>query len=133
MLSMMMLAVCLGQAADIAMERRASAEEKLYRVIDGKADAKTLNGFRRYHGGCNHCHGPNGEGSSFARSLVADLPTLDVFLQVVREGRKSGGNSAMDGFGDNPNFAPYLLDIYAYLQARADGVLGRGRPARLDP
>ncbi len=55
------------------------------------------------------------------------------FLQVVREGRKSGGNSAMDGFGDNPNFAPYLVDIYAYLQARADGVLGRGRPARLRP
>lgn len=40
MMSTMMLAACLGQAADIAMERRASAEEKLYRVIDGKTDAK---------------------------------------------------------------------------------------------
>ena len=129
----MMLAVCLGQAADIAMERRASAEEKLYQVIDGKADAKTLDGFRRYHAGCNHCHGPDGEGSTFAGSLVADLPTLDVFLRVVREGRTSGGNLVMDGFGDNPNFAPYLLDIYAYLQARGDGVLERGRPGRLDP
>ena len=106
MLSMVMLTVCLGQAADIAMGHRASAEEKLYRVIDGKADAKTLNGFRRYHAGCNHCHGANGEGSTFAGSLVADLPTLDVFLQVVREGRTSGGNSVMDGFGDNPNFSP---------------------------
>ena len=30
-----------------------------------------------------------------------------------------------------PNIAPYIDDIYAYLQARSDGVLGRGRPARL--
>jgi hypothetical protein len=26
----------------------------------------------------------------------------------------------------------YLDDIYAYLKARSDGVLGRGRPKRLD-
>ncbi|TIY04589.1 MAG: cytochrome C, partial [Mesorhizobium sp.] len=28
--------------------------------------------------------------------------------------------------------APYIDDIYAYLQARADGALGRGRPERLE-
>jgi len=26
----------------------------------------------------------------------------------------------------------YLQDIYGYLKARSDGVLGRGRPPRLD-
>jgi hypothetical protein len=26
---------------------------------------------------------------------------------------------------------PYLLDLYAYLRARADGVLGPGRPQRI--
>jgi hypothetical protein len=34
----------------------------------------------------------------------------------------------MKGFSGDPNVAPYVDDIYAYLQARADGVLARGRP-----
>jgi hypothetical protein len=38
----------------------------------------------------------------------------------------------MKAFGDDPNIAPYIDDIYAYLQARADGVLGPGRPTRLE-
>jgi len=37
----------------------------------------------------------------------------------------------MKGFAGDPNIAPYVDDILAYLQARADGALGRGRPARL--
>ncbi|TIX83067.1 MAG: cytochrome C, partial [Mesorhizobium sp.] len=42
------------------------------------------------------------------------------------------GPSVMKGFADDPNVAPYIDDIYAYLQARADGALGRGRPERLE-
>ena len=38
----------------------------------------------------------------------------------------------MLGFADDPNVSPYVDDIYAYLQARADGALGRGRPDRLE-
>jgi hypothetical protein len=37
----------------------------------------------------------------------------------------------MKGFADDPNIAPYSDDIDAYLQARSDGALGRGRPIRL--
>ena len=128
-----MLAAGLGPAADLAMGCPARAADKLYTVVDGKVDAATFSGYRRYHAGCNHCHGPNGDGSTFAGSLVADLPPLDVFLEIVRNGRMAGGNLAMDGFADDPNFAPYLTDIYAYLQACADGVLGPGRPAKLAP
>ena len=36
----------------------------------------------------------------------------------------------MPSFGTNPNVMCYLDDIYAYLKARSDGVLGRGRPAK---
>jgi mono/diheme cytochrome c family protein len=105
--------------------------DKLYRVVDGKVDARTYNGFRRYHAGCNHCHGPDGMGSTVGPSLVADLPDVETFRRIVREG-KSTGTSVMKGFAGDPNFAPYLDDIYAYLQARADGALGRGRPIRLE-
>jgi hypothetical protein len=38
----------------------------------------------------------------------------------------------MKGFADDPKVAPYLADIYAYLQARTDGALGRVRPVRLE-
>jgi hypothetical protein len=38
----------------------------------------------------------------------------------------------MKGFADDPNIAPHIDDLYAYLQARADGALGRGRPSELE-
>ena len=104
---------------------------KFYRVVDGKVDAQTYNGFRRYHAGCNHCHGQDGAGSTFAPSLVVRLPGIDAFRRVVKDGR-ANGSSVMKGFGDDPNIAPYIDDIYAYLQARADGALGPGRPARME-
>lgn len=41
---------------------------------DGKVDARTNNGYRLYHGSCNHCHGPDGMGSIFAASLIDNYP-----------------------------------------------------------
>ncbi len=116
--------VAAGPAAD-------AAQDKLYRVMDGKVDKRTYNGYRRYNSICIHCHGPDGIGGSFAPSLIAAPLDLPAFRQVVLAGRKNG-NSVMKGFAGDGNVEPYIEDIYAYLQARADGVLGRGRPARLD-
>jgi mono/diheme cytochrome c family protein len=108
------------------------ATGKFYKIVDGKVDARTYNGFRRYHGSCNHCHGPDGVGSTFASALVDRLPGIEVFRQDVLDGQRNGA-SIMKGFADDPNVAPYIDDIYAYLQARADGALGRGRPERFGP
>lgn len=105
---------------------------RFYRIVDGKVDARTYNGFRRYHGSCNHCHGPDGMGSTFGPSLVENLSGLEEFRRVVLDGT-STGTSVMKGYAGDPNIAPYVDDIYAYLQARADGALGRGRPLRLEP
>ena len=105
-------------------------EGKLYQIVDGKVDSRTYNGFRRYHAVCNHCHGPDGSGSSFGPSLVGHLIDIDGFRRIVREGARNGA-SVMKGFAGDPNIEPYIDDIYAYLQARADGALGRGRPARI--
>lgn len=104
---------------------------KSYRILDGKVDARTYNGFRRYHAVCVHCHGPDGMGSTFGPSLVEGLPDIDAFRSIVLGGRVNGA-SVMKGFADDPNVAPYVDDIFAYLQARDDGALGRGRPARLE-
>jgi mono/diheme cytochrome c family protein len=106
------------------------SDAKLYQVVDGKVDARTYNGFRRYHAGCNHCHGPDGSGSTVGPALVDRLADIETFRRIVREGTRKGA-AVMKGFADDPNVAPYIDDIYAYLQARADGALGRGRPAKI--
>ena len=123
------VALVLAVAGSAAAQDAPGA--KLYRIVDGKADAKTYNGYRRFHAGCNHCHGQDGLGSTFGPSLVDRLPDLDAFRRIVRNGTGSG-TSVMKGFADDPNVAPYIDDIFAYLQARADGALGRGRPERVD-
>jgi mono/diheme cytochrome c family protein len=104
---------------------------KFYRIVDGKVDARTYNGFRRYNAACNHCHGPDGAGATFAPSLVDRLLDVGAFRHVVLDG-VAKGTSNMKGFSGDPNVAPFIDDIYAYLQARNDGALGRGRPMKLD-
>lgn len=120
-----------GEVGLVARPITGAAQDKLYRVVDGKVDKQTYNGYRRYNSICIHCHGPDGIGGSFAPSLIAAPLDLPAFRQVVLAGRQNG-NSVMKGFAGDGNVEPYIEDIYAYLQARADGVLGRGRPARLD-
>lgn len=86
-----------------------------------------LSGYRRYHGTCSHCHGPDGSGSTIAPSLIEELLPYPEFEAIVRQGSESG-TFVMLGFADDPNVDPYIDDIYAYLSARADGTIGRGRP-----
>lgn len=110
-------------------------EEKPYEIRDGKVDQGTYNGYRRYHASCHVCHGPDGLGSSYAPNLVDSLKTLsqDDFNEVVINGRQNvstSQESVMPAFGEVQDVATYIQDIYAYLQARSDGVLGRGRPQR---
>lgn len=129
-LALFAVAAC-GLASVAAIPQESAPGGKLYQVVDGKVDNQTYNGFRRYHASCNHCHGPDGLGSTFGPELVEGLPDIDTFRRVVREGQGSG-TSVMKGFAGDGNVEPYIDDIYTYLQARADGVLGRGRPERLE-
>lgn len=110
-------------------------EEKPYNIVDGKVDKGTYNGYRRYGDACHRCHGPDGAGGSYAPSLVESLKNLsyDQFTEVVINGRQNvaaGKESVMPAFGEVQDVAMYIDDIYAYLKARSDGVLGRGRPER---
>ncbi|MCA8883077.1 MAG: c-type cytochrome, methanol metabolism-related [Rhodobacteraceae bacterium] len=102
---------------------------------DGTVDWLTYSGFRRYHSECHVCHGPEGEGSSYAPALKNSAIDLDYydFLFVVSNGRQkvdSSHSSVMPSFGDNPNVMCYIDDIYVYLKARGADVVPRGRPAK---
>ena len=122
--------LCAAALITSAVAQEDTLRAKFYRIIEGKVDARTYNGYRRYHAVCNHCHGPDGMGSSFGPSLVDHLPDIETFRRIVHDGQSIGA-AVMKGFAGDPNVAPYVDDIYAYLQARADGVLDRGRPIRL--
>jgi methanol metabolism-related c-type cytochrome len=102
---------------------------------DGTVDWYTFSGFRRYHSECHVCHGPDGEGSTYAPGLVESLKTTSYpqFMLIVATGKeevRTDKQSKMPALGNNLNVACYLDDIYVYLKARADGVLPRGRPAK---
>jgi methanol metabolism-related c-type cytochrome len=102
---------------------------------DGTVDWYTFSGFRRYHSECHTCHGPDGEGSTYAPGLMESLRTISYedFMGVVASGRevvRADKQSKMPALGDNRNVMCYIDDIYVYLKARADGVLPRGRPAK---
>lgn len=109
---------------------------KPYTIENGKVDKKTYNGWRRYTESCMRCHGPDGAGSSYAPDLVNSVKhmTLDQFNEIVVNGRtnvSAATQNVMPPFGTVEDVMDYLDDIWAYLKARADGALGRGRPPRI--
>lgn len=102
---------------------------------DGTIDWMTYSGFRRYHSECHVCHGPEGEGSSYAPALKKSAIAMDYydFVDVVTNGRKkvnAAENSVMPAFGQNVNVMCYLDDIYTYLKARGADAVPRGRPGK---
>ena len=125
-----------GIAAQAQENTAAAEEEKPYHVADdGTVDWPTFSGFRRYNSVCHTCHGPDGVGSTFAPALVDSLKRLsyEQFYEIVVNGKTEVNTAVqkkMPAFGLDPNVMCYLDDIYAYLKARSDGVVPRGRPAK---
>jgi methanol metabolism-related c-type cytochrome len=114
----------------------ASADKPPYTIENGRVDKGTFNGYRRYGESCLRCHGPDGAGSSYAPDLTETLKTMskDTFEETVVNGRKNvntANNNVMPSFGTTDDVVLYIDDIYAYLKARADGKLPRGRPKRI--
>jgi methanol metabolism-related c-type cytochrome len=84
------------------------------------------------------CHGPDGLGSPFAPALLDAMKTMayEDFLEVVVNGRETvtvAEQKKMPAFGENFNVMCFIDDLYAYLRARADGAIGRGRPPKKQP
>ena len=129
--------IVVALLASAGPQQMATAQdEKPYQVAaDGTVGWPVFSGFRRYNSVCHTCHGPDGVGSTFAPALVEPMKDMNYeqFAEVVVNGRENVSTAVqrkMPGFGLDPNVMCYLEDIYAYLKARADGVVGRGRPPK---
>ena len=120
----------------LSLVSAAAAEDLPYKVENGRVDQGTYNGYRRYGESCMRCHGPDGAGSSYAPDLTDSLKHMshDQFADTVINGRKNvntANSNVMPSFGMTEDVVNYIDDIYAYLKARSDGALGRGRPKRI--
>jgi mono/diheme cytochrome c family protein len=130
------VAFCAFGLPAAAQQTAATTEEKPYQVENGRVDRGTYNGYRRYGNSCERCHGQDGAGSSFAPNLLESLKHLshEQFMEVVINGRQNvtaSQQNVMPPFGQVEDVVLYLEDIYAYLKARSDGAVGRGRPQRI--
>src|SRR6266852_5492670 len=130
-------ALWLLTATGMSTVARAADQEKPYVVKDGKVDQHAYNGWRRYTESCLRCHGPDGAGSSYAPNLLESLKSMseEQVKEIIINGRvnvNASADNVMPAFGEVEDVALYVDDVYAYLKARSDGVLERGRPPRID-
>src|SRR6187551_1579730 len=60
---------------------------------DGTVDWPTFSGYRRYHADCHVCHGPDGEGSTYAPALKDSAMRMDYydFVGIVASGKQEVG------------------------------------------
>ena len=83
---------------------------------------------------CQVCHGLDGSGSTIGPSLLQKLDgdvNRERFMDVVANGTQ-GQIGVMPPWKENPNVMKYVDQLYAYLKARADGVLPAGKLKRYD-
>jgi mono/diheme cytochrome c family protein len=120
-----------------AQAAEATPEAKPYTVKDGKVDMGTYKGYLYYGDACMRCHGPAGLGSSYAPNLTDSLKRLskEQVQNTIINGKKDVSASSdlvMPAFGTNEDVVDNLDNIYAYLKARSDGVVGRGHPEHIE-
>jgi len=114
-----------GTPLETAVSAPAPAADTPYRVVDGRIDQNTVEGWKIFRGigTCATCHGPVGQGGvgpALVESLKVKI-TKELFVETVTHGRSG---TMMKPFGENPIVMANLDNLYAYLKARADGVLG---------
>jgi methanol metabolism-related c-type cytochrome len=102
---------------------------------DGTIDWYTYVGFTRYSAECLRCHGPDGMGSTYAPALIDSMKQLSYadFYATVASGKRAVSASqdlVMPALGQDKNVMCFIDEIYAYLRARSDDAVGRGRPQK---
>jgi mono/diheme cytochrome c family protein len=92
--------------------------------------------WQQYSLQCARCHGEDGQGTSFAPSLLVALrpdghaPSREEFLSILTKGREDKGMPSAAKLGLD---SVYFDGLYQYLKGRSDGRLHGGRPARREP
>ncbi|MBL1142504.1 MAG: c-type cytochrome [Proteobacteria bacterium] len=112
-------------------EMAAVASDKPYQLIDGVISNNAIEGWKTYNGGgCGACHGKGGIGAvgpNLGNSVTQKL-SKEEFVNIVTNG-KSG--TLMRPNKTNKRVMDNMDNLYAYLVARGDDVLGPGNLIKL--
>ena len=138
----------------------ANDSSEYYKAKDGKVDEATFTGWNAYNYVCVTCHGVGAVGTETAPDLteIADRLSPEQFrLRVLhkkaikftgddwrnmeqsmfeeiakQEKRDQGELANMPRWEYNPAIKDNVQNIYRYLKARADGVIGPDKPGSWD-
>ena len=148
-------ALLLAGCADVEVQNRQPAEEIAQR---SKPPGSVYTGWRVFQDRCAGCHGPAATGAAGGPNLLPRVREMGShqFMSLVL-GRydwslpaaaQAGSDSAarealvdaivqrkqgmltMPAWEGEPRVSAHIVDLYAYVSARAQGAQGPGRPAQ---
>jgi mono/diheme cytochrome c family protein len=151
-----LMLIFFAQAAVADQDSATESSTEFYRVTGNSVDANTFVGYNVYHQVCVRCHGVGGEGSDFAPNLIDSIEYLSpvqfkikvlhrfavkfsnedrvgmeqaMFEEIRKQNQRDEGALAnMPRWENNPMVSENIQNIYRYLKARADGVIGADKP-----
>lgn len=134
-------------------------ETEYYKVQDGNVDPATFMGYNVYHSVCVGCHGVGGTGTESVPNLAENIKQFSpsefqikvlhkyavqfstdhwkimeesMLKEVLKQQQRDQGELAdMPRWEKNPVVRENVQNIYRYLQARSDGVIGEDKPGLL--
>lgn len=152
----LVLFALISQAALADNDTPQEFNKEYYHVMDGKVDPATFIGWNVFHHVCVGCHGVGAVGSELAPDLTRSINKLSpdqfnikvlhkyavrfttddwrdieqaMFEEILKqEQRDSGELTNMPRWENNPVVRENVQNIYRYLKARSDGVIGPGKP-----
>ena len=116
--------IAIGLMAGIFSFAAHAEGEKPYEVVDGKISANAVEGWKTYNGGgCGGCHGRGGKGAvgpNLGESVTSKI-SKEQFVDIVTNGKPG---TFMKPHKSNKRVMDNMDNLYAYLLARGDGLLG---------
>ena len=116
----------VAEVEAVTEEVAAVAGDKPYQLVDGAISANAIEGWKTYNGGgCGACHGKGGIGAvgpNLAQSVTQKL-SKEEFVKIVTKGKPG---TLMRPNSTNKRVMDNMDNLYAYLVARGDDVLGPG-------
>jgi mono/diheme cytochrome c family protein len=146
------LAGC-SSSGQVELLNRKPAEQLARETREAQSPGSVYSGWRVFQDKCARCHGPAANGTALAPDLLPRLRDMGqrrfVGLVLTRydwslpAGQTKGSEAQIDAvlqrqagavsmpaWQGEPSVTAHIVDLYAYLNARASGAQGTGQPGR---